>query len=257
MRSSIILVLSLALAGALVRQGDLSPIARTPEEVGESVIVQGRDVAELENAVRGVGGEITHRLPIIDAVGARLTVGQRERLAAIDGVDRLLTDRALRVANATWTVRDDFGSPSFTNDDGSRSWEAGWVENDPKSGGSGPGAGVVQVTAGELRLDAWHVSGEVSAAREVDLSGAVGSATLSFDYRTSSKVDAPDAIAVEASADGGATFTLLETLTGISGAASGSRSHDLGSLLSEDTVIRFRIAAGYSSKSEYFYSTLR
>ena len=47
---------------------------------------------------------------------------------------------------------------------------------------------------------------------------------------------------------------MLETLTGISGSDIGSRSHDLTPFLAADTVVRFRIAAGYSSKSEYFYA---
>ncbi|MGD2176735.1 MAG: hypothetical protein PVG71_02825, partial [Anaerolineae bacterium] len=39
------------------------------------MIVQGSDVATVAALVEGIGGEVTHELGIIDAVGARLTQG--------------------------------------------------------------------------------------------------------------------------------------------------------------------------------------
>ena len=62
-----------------------APARRTDSDpnggVVRSLIVQGRDLATVAEAVRGVGGEITHELGIIDAVAARLTRAQRARLA--------------------------------------------------------------------------------------------------------------------------------------------------------------------------------
>ncbi len=41
-----------------------------------SVIVQGSDIAALSAAVQRVGGDVTHELAIIDAIGAELTKSQ-------------------------------------------------------------------------------------------------------------------------------------------------------------------------------------
>ena len=45
-----------------------------------SVIVQARDLAAASDAVRAVGGTVTHELDIINAVGARLTRAQATAL---------------------------------------------------------------------------------------------------------------------------------------------------------------------------------
>ena len=60
-------------------------------------------------AVRQVGGEITHELGIINAVGAEMTAEAVERLSAQRSL-RVYGDRALRTSSASpgsWTVRDD------------------------------------------------------------------------------------------------------------------------------------------------------
>ena len=48
----------------------------------QALIIQGSDFAAVRSAVAAVGGEITHELDIIDAVGARLTAHQLETLRA-------------------------------------------------------------------------------------------------------------------------------------------------------------------------------
>ncbi len=62
--------------------------ASTPpvQEQQASYIVQGKDLITVTNAVRSVGGEITHELGIIRSVGAELTPSQVERLRAMDGL---------------------------------------------------------------------------------------------------------------------------------------------------------------------------
>jgi len=62
------------------------------------VIVQGADMASVMAAVRAVGGEVTHELGVINAVGARLTPGQVDRLEAVDTSLRLHADRQTTVA---------------------------------------------------------------------------------------------------------------------------------------------------------------
>ncbi len=63
-------------------------LGAAPKETGPpvAVIVQGRDLDAAAEAVRSAGGEITHELGIIDAVGARLTGEQRARVAQATGL---------------------------------------------------------------------------------------------------------------------------------------------------------------------------
>jgi len=63
-----------------------------------SVIVQGADMASAAQAVRQVGGEVTHELGIINAVGAELTAEQRRAL--VDDAFRVMADRGVSVAGA-------------------------------------------------------------------------------------------------------------------------------------------------------------
>jgi hypothetical protein len=155
----------------------------------------------------------------------------------------------------TETVRDEFSVASFSNNDGTASWQGAWVEDDPKYGGAGPSAGQVRIVDGKLRLDDYPDTwGFPSAARAVDLSGGVASATFSFDFWTSCGVDTSDAIVVEVSNNGGASYTTLETITGISGSSSGSRSFDISDFISSNTMVRFRVSVKYGGDNEYFYA---
>ena len=155
-------------------------------------------------------------------------------------------------ANAqTQTVRDDFSTRAWGNNDGSANWVGDWIEVDGSS--VGPTNGNVWITGGgELRLeDRPNTGGQPSAAREVDLTGAVA-ATLSFDWRTTGGVDASDAVVVEVSSNGGASWTVLETFTGIVGSASGSRSYDIAAFAAADTRIRLRVTNLYGGSNESF-----
>ena len=67
------------------------------------VIVQGGDATTVAKAVRQVGGEVTHELGIINAVGARLTADQRRALE--DDAFRVMADRDLSVAGASKKIK--------------------------------------------------------------------------------------------------------------------------------------------------------
>ena len=151
----------------------------------------------------------------------------------------------------TLTVRDDFSTRVWNNNDGSTNWVGNWIEVDGAS--IGPTNGNVWITGGgELRLeDRPNTGGQPSAAREVDLTGAVA-ATLSFDWRTTGGVDASDAVVAEVSPDGGASWTVLETFTGIVGSSSGSRSYDIAAFASVDTQVRLRVTNLYGGSNESF-----
>ncbi|MEM8930504.1 MAG: SdrD B-like domain-containing protein [Acidobacteriota bacterium] len=146
--------------------------------------------------------------------------------------------------------RDDFATKSYSNQDGSLDWAGDWIENDPNGGG--PASGQVAIHNGLLTLDdAPDTGAQPSAERSVDLS-AGGHATLAFEFVTSSGVDASDAITVEVSADGGATWTTLEVITGITGSVRADRSYDISAFAAEDTRVRFRVSNKYGGHGELF-----
>ena len=82
--------------------------ASTPpaQEQQASYIVQGKDLTTVTNAVRSVGGEITHELGIIRAVGAELTPSQVERLRAMDGLS-IHDNSTIETASLAVTGADD------------------------------------------------------------------------------------------------------------------------------------------------------
>lgn len=142
------------------------------------------------------------------------------------------------------SVADTFSSVSYNNNNGSVSWNGSWVESD--GGGGGAGGGAVLISSSRLNITD-IVSGVPEIRRSVNLSAAV-SATLIYDYDTSSGVDSTDDIRISISTDG-SSWTELYTYEG---AVSGQASFDITEFADTNTTIRFHIIAGYSGSSEYF-----
>ena len=154
------------------------------------------------------------------------------------------------------TIADDLASNDFTGNSGTVNWSGDWIEVD---GTVGAGGGNVQVTGGELVLSGPPTSADgPSAAREADLSGATY-ASLSFDYRTGSGVEAgdPDRVVLEISNNGGSTWNTLENFDTFTGATSGSRSYDISAYIAADTQVRFRGDNGYGGTSSSTSTTCR
>ena len=148
------------------------------------------------------------------------------------------------------TVRDEFNSVSYNNNNGTVNWAGNWIEND--AFGQGSGSGQVAIENGELTLEDQPNTGtQPSARREVNLAGTT-SATLSFDFATTSGVDPNDSALVEVSNNGGSSWTTLETFTGISGSTSDSRNFDISGFIAGNTQVRFRVNANYGGSNELF-----
>ena len=169
-----------------------------------SYIVQA---ASLDHALRvatDVGGEITHELGIINAVGANLTPSQVEILRQTEGI-KVLENNRVKVSSVTDTVRDEFNSTSFSNNDGTATWKTDWIETGENNG---PSSGDVTVESDEcphggkcIELDADDDNDSVE--RSVDLSGA-SSATLTYEHNW----DGYGRVVQEVSGDGGSTWTV-------------------------------------------------
>src|SRR5215213_452443 len=141
-------------------------------------------------------------------------------------------------------VRDNFTAAAYTNNDGNNNWTGAWTETD--GGGGGATGGAIQITGGELRLQD-GVSGTPSIEREADLSGSpglnLGSAYLSFNYRTSNNLEDADQISVQVSGNGGGSWTTLETFSNDS---SGTRNYNITAFIANNTRVRFLLLGDYS-----------
>lgn len=74
----------------------------------ETFIIQGTSLSGVKAAVSSAGGEITHELGVIHAVGAKLTTAQREALSTSNEVQRVYenyrVETALRKADKLSSV---------------------------------------------------------------------------------------------------------------------------------------------------------
>jgi protocatechuate 3,4-dioxygenase beta subunit len=167
--------------------------------------------------------------------------------------NRTDVDFGYRPATCTGgTFKDTFTTNSFSNNEGTLSWAAAWVESD--TAGTGVSSGNVTVGtpyAGYLILrDSPDTGTQPSAARQANLS-AFMSATLTVDFHLKG-VESDDAAVIEVSKDGGATYTVLETLTGYSGDYTSSRTYNISAYIASNTRIRFRISNGFGGSDDLF-----
>ena len=92
-----------------------------------SYIVEARSTDAAAEAVAAAGGQVVSRLNIIDAVEARLTDAQHARVLAAAGIKQITTN-TLVSTQAAASVRDNFETQSFANNDGTHRWYGDWME---------------------------------------------------------------------------------------------------------------------------------
>ena len=92
-------------------------VVREPDggETASRVLVQAADMTIAAELVRGVGGEVTHRLGIIDAVAAELTDRQLEALRSAPDVRRIYRDHTLEVAAPPRGGHGGGGEPEYSH----------------------------------------------------------------------------------------------------------------------------------------------
>jgi hypothetical protein len=149
--------------------------------------------------------------------------------------------------------RDNFTAAAFNNSDGLSSWTANsWAEtNDDNNAGTGD----IRMTGGELRLgdDGSIGANAARIERQADLSAFAG-ATFTFNLRTTG-VEVDDQYQVEVSANGGTSWTTLETFTGAYAAT--TRSYDISAYRATDTRIRFIHVTGYTNNDFLLVDNVR
>ena len=140
------------------------------------------------------------------------------------------------------TVRDNFTTAAYTNNDGTMNWATNWTETNDDGNA---GAGLIQITGGQLRIQDNADANPSSIQREVNLTGFT-TATFTFDFSTSGTV-ATDSMLVQVSNNGGTSWTTLDTFTGTFGAT--SKSYNITSFIATNTRIRFIRSVGYNGHS--------
>ena len=127
----------------------------------------------------------------------------------------LVTSNSLRFQYATGTanVRDEFDTAgSAAGNNGSVNWSTNWTETDSGNAGTNFNAGNIEIDPdgadpGRLEFQNTTNAGDF-VSRSLNVTGVVGTATLSFDWDNNG-IDGDDDILVQYSLDGGAFTTLL------------------------------------------------
>ncbi len=213
------------------------------------------------------GDEVPFEIKVTNTGGVTLTdvVVNDPQLPACDRVIGTLAPGAMELYNCstilgnsgggepvTMIYKDVFSSVSYSNNDGDTDWKGDWSEADPFGGGAHSG-NVFVSSGGKLKItnQDWSYTGaHPMISRQADLSGK-DSATLSFNWWTTSGVDYSDSVIVQVSSDG-VNFTTLETFTHLAGSHDGSREYDISDFISDNTTIRFKIWDYYGGSNEFF-----
>jgi serine protease AprX len=223
----------------------LSSLPHSPADLAlagppSSLIIQGSDAAAVASRVRAVGGVVTHELGIINAVAARLTVGQAALLRNGDPKLRFYLDREVRpaaVTTATRAVADDFAQVSYSNNTGTQSWSTSWVElNDDGQPYASEGISIQNdLSNSRLRI----ASNGKSIWRQAGIPSTASFATLTLKYRRVN-LESTDYVAVQASSDGGKTWKEVGRIKGPANDSSYlTASFDFTAYRSGQTGVRF------------------
>ena len=183
-----------------------------------------------------------------------ITVAHTNVLAGVpnDGTDTIRNFEVIKFADATLTsapavldltgntsnnsVRDQFDTVSYANNNGSANWAGSWTEAGDDNSVTAAN-GQIRINGGQLRFDSGNnlaASNGASVQRVVNLAGAT-SATLSYNY-VETNFDAGETVLVQFAADG-TTFTTVQTINSASN--TGVSTIALTGPFSANAVLRF------------------
>lgn len=147
---------------------------------------------------------------------------------------------------------DDFTTVAYSNNTGSDPWTGDWTE----VGDNGTPTGEIRIAAdmGSNRLLLENTNRSIF--REANLNGRTG-ATLGLDFRRNALDDANDFVVVEVSANGGGSYTVLETFAGpATDAGYTTRSYNISAFIAANTRVRFRTSASLGGSDTVFFDNV-
>src|SRR5882724_11381523 len=158
----------------------------------------------------------------------------------------------LNMSDARPFAGESFGAASYANaSTGTIAWNGNWVETDASGAAQSATAGNVLITGGEISIT--KASSAIQRAVNPSSQSTDSLNRLSFDYRSTSGVDAgTDKLDVQVSANGGTTWTTIDAIDP-GASASGTKSYDITAYSNANTVVRFKPTAGsFNQGSESF-----
>ena len=200
-----------------------------------SYIVEAQSTDAAAEAVAAAGGRVVSRLNVIDAVEATLTDAQHARVLAAAGIKQITTN-TLVTTQAAASVRDNFDTGSFANNDGTHRWFGDWVEqgddNNPHGG---------DVTIG------WQDRGSGRLILQMD--GAVyrraatpsNSPNVTLKFKSlRNGLEWGEYVSVQASGNAGATWSEVGRISGpANDSGFQNQSYNITAFRGRNTAIRF------------------
>ena len=219
--------------------------AEQPDQLVAVIVQKLAKDMRLEALVVKLGGKVTRDLHIINAFAAEMEAQAALALARDPGVRWVSLDAPVERSSTSSSayVYDTFPSASFSNNNGTANWSTPWQEQG-ESNGTGVGYVKVAGTGCAYGQCLYLASGKQNmsgygASRQADLRQA-SEATLTFSYRRRSYSSSNASVRLEASPNGGASWTTLaEYPVTASDGGQVSQTFDLTAYLGAATRIRF------------------
>lgn len=155
------------------------------------------------------------------------------------------------------TYRDEFTANNvYTGSNGTLNWASNaWCETGDGAGcGSSTGGNIFLTTDGVFSgVNKLRIAGATRSIQRVANLSTYTSATLTFSYRRSGLDNGTDTISVQASSNGGSTWTNLQTYAGpATDGAYTNASFDITAYISTNTAIRF-VTSGTLGNSDILF----
>jgi serine protease AprX len=211
------------------------PARMAASDTVNSYIVEARSTDVAADAVAAAGGQVVSRLNIIDAVEATLTDAQHARVLAAAGIKQITTN-TLVTTQAAASVRDNFETQSFSNNDGTHRWYGDWMEpgDDGTPWGGNAIVGWQDRGSGRMIL---QMNGSIY--RRAATPSNSPSVTLKFKSLRYG-LEYGEYVSVQASGNGGGTWTEVGRISGpANDTVFQNQSYNITAYRGRNTAIRF------------------
>lgn len=199
-----------------------------------SYIVEADTTDHAATAVLAAGGDVISRLNVIDAVEANLTDAEHAQVLKADSIKQITTNEIVTTQAAAY-VRDNFETGSFANNDGTHRWYGDWVEQNDNASPYDGKITIGWTDRGGARL---VFTGSGSIYRRAATPSSSPAVTLKFKSQRIN-LKSGEYVAVQASANGGTSWTEVGRITGAaSDAALVCQSYNITAYRGRNTAVR-------------------